>query len=131
CPRRSPRRILTAITTPLGPTLLPEFLERQLAVLFAQEAQEPLVVPRVDVEQPRDEPVVATRRFEPPSNHLAQRAARDFAMHVRRVDAGPERLVFLGQPFVQIVGDGTPALPRRPEAEARLRPHGGRQILRR
>src|SRR5712691_972636 len=84
CPRRSPKRILAPITTPLGPTLLPEFLERQLTLLFAQEAQEPLVVPRVDVEQPRDEPVVATRRFEPPSNHLAQRAAREFAIHVRR-----------------------------------------------
>src|SRR5262245_32296507 len=86
------------------------FLEWNLAVMFPQKIQKPLVFPRLHVEQPRDDLVVAPGFFETAADHLPDVAARNLAVHKQRIDRRPERLALFDQPLVQIVGDCPAAL---------------------
>src|SRR5262249_19253614 len=60
--------------------------ERNLAVMFSQEVEEPLVVARLHVEQARDDLVVAARLLQPFPHHFANVRPRDFSLHEQRID---------------------------------------------
>src|SRR5262245_18759731 len=110
---------------------LPVFLERQLAIVLAQEIQKPLVVARLHVEELRHYLVIATRVLEPLAHEIAHIAARDLALHVERIDNGPERLPLLHQLLVEVICDRAATLLLRSEADGLVRPDLHRQVLRR
>src|SRR5437762_1245918 len=113
---------------PCADGLLPEFLERELAIVLPEKIEEPLVIARLQVEHPGDDPVVAARVFESLPDHLPERPACNLAIHVERVDARPERFAFLREPPVEVVGDGAPPLPLRPEGHVLVHAHISRQV---
>src|SRR6266511_2990729 len=75
-------------------------LERNLAIVLAQEVQELLVVARVHVEQASHDLVVAARLFQPLADQVAHIRARDLALHVQRIHDGPERLTLFEKPSI-------------------------------
>src|SRR5206468_5253109 len=95
--------------------------ERNLAVMFSEKIQETFVVPRVHVEDARDDLVVAPRFFQALPHHLANVRARDFALHEERIHRGPERFAVLGQPLIEIVRNRTAAFTSRTETNGILR----------
>src|SRR5262245_34762174 len=110
-------------------SVLAILFERNLAVMFSEEIQEPFVIARVHVEDARDDLVVTARFLQTFPDDFAHVRPRDLAFHEQRVDRRPERFAVFGQPFVQIVGDRAAALAPRPEADSVLRPDVGRQIV--
>src|SRR5690242_4608592 len=56
-------------------------LERHFAIVLAQEVQEPLVIARVHVEEPRDDRVIAPCFLQPAPDDFAHVVARDFPAH--------------------------------------------------
>jgi hypothetical protein len=63
------------------------------------------------------------------AHQIAHVAARDLALHVERVDRGPERFAILDQLLVEIVGDRAAALALRPHADALMHADLHREIL--
>src|SRR5262245_37184869 len=109
--------------------LLPVFLEGQLTIVLPQEIQEALVVTRLHVEEPQHDLIVAARFLESLVDEIAHVVARDLAVHVERVDGGPERLALFDQLLEEIVGDGAAALAARPRPNLSRRANLGRQIV--
>src|SRR5207302_1770584 len=64
----------------------PEPLERQMAAMLAQEAQEALVVFHRHVEQLHEETIVAVAVLQTHLHDLPQILARDVARHEYRID---------------------------------------------
>src|SRR4051794_39309577 len=64
------------------------FLEWDLAVVLSQEVEEPLVVSRLHVEEPRDDLIVPARFLQTLAHDLTDVRPRDLPLHVERVDAG-------------------------------------------
>src|SRR4051794_19868296 len=101
--RRTERRKPRDRSERTGRCSLAIFLERQLAVVLAQEIQKPLVVARLHIEKLRDNLVVTSSILESFAHEVADVAACDFALHIKRVDNGPERLALLYQFLIEIV----------------------------
>src|SRR5688500_19010021 len=116
------------VMTSSGHTL-PKIFERQLAIVLAQKIQEPLVFVRLEIEHARHELVVASRFLEAAADELADIAARDFALHVERIDDRPERLSLLSELSVQLIRNRLSSFALRSEAEAALRPNLRRQVV--
>ena len=83
--------------------------ERNLAVVLAEEVEEPLVVASLHVEQPRDDLVVASRFLESPPHDLSHICASYLTIHEQRIYRSPERFVLLDHPLVEIVSNRTPS----------------------
>ena len=108
--------------------LLPIVLERQLTIVLAQEADKPLVVGGLQVEDARHYLVVASRLFESHANQVPHVCAGDFPAHVQRIDGRPERLPFLGEAPVQVVDDRPATVALRAECDATLRANFRRKV---
>src|SRR5215831_7673906 len=104
------------------PRVLTIFFERNLAVMFSQEVEEPFVVARLHVEQTRDDLVVAARFLQTLAHDLADVRSRDLALHEQRIDRDPERLALLHHPLIQIVCNGTATFASRLQADRILLP---------
>src|SRR5712691_8401460 len=87
--------------------------EWQLTFVLAEEVQELLVVAGLQVEQLRDDLVVAARFVQPFADQIADVRSRDLPLHVEGIDGGPEGLTILDEPLVEIVGDGPAPLASR------------------
>src|SRR5688572_15088869 len=98
-----------------GKVVLPVLLERHLAVMLAEEIQEPLVIAGFHVEESCHDLVVATGFFQTASHDFAHVAPRNLALHVQRVDGRPEGLTLIEHPLVQVVRNRAPPLALWPE----------------
>src|SRR4051794_36671772 len=107
---------------------LPVFLEGELAVVLPEKVQKPLVLVRIDVEEPRHDLVVAACVLEAAPDQIAHVAAGDLASHVERMDETPERLMVLDELPIQLVGERGPALLTRPYPRIDGAEHLRRQI---
>src|SRR5262245_50860260 len=105
------------------------FLERDLAVMLSQEIEETLVIPRLHVEEPRHDLVVAARFFQAAAHDFSNVRARDLAVHEERIDGGPERLALLEHALVEIVGHGAAPLALRTQRHRILHLDLRRQML--
>src|SRR5689334_3378702 len=126
--RRPGQRRAVAWGAMPAPRLLPEFLEGQLTIVLAQEVQELLVVARIHVEQLAHDLVVAAGLLQPFTDDVADVLTGDLALHVERIDRGPERFALFGQLLVEIVGDGAAAFALRPQGDAALGADFGREV---
>src|SRR5262249_27750726 len=95
--------------------LLPELLERELAIVLAQEVQKLLVVAWIHVEQLAHDLVVAARLLESFADDVAHVLPSNLTLHVERIYGGPERFAFLGELLVEVVGDRASPLALRPQ----------------
>src|SRR5262249_27893893 len=105
-------------------------LERELAIVLAEEIQEPLVLARIHVEQARHDLVVASRLLESAADDFPDVRARDLAIHEQRVHRRPEGFTLLDDALVEIVGDRAPALTCRPERDGVVAANVRREIAR-
>src|SRR5262245_17306031 len=94
-------------------SLLPVFLEGQLAIVLAEKVQEPLVLAGFHVEQSEHDLVVAPSLLEALVDEIAHVGAGDLTIHVERIDRRPERLAVIDELLEQIVGDGAAPLASR------------------
>src|SRR5438128_10369551 len=89
------------------------FAERKLTFVLPQKVQKLLVVVRLQIEQLRDDLVVAARLLQTFADQVANVGSRNLALHVEGIHGGPERFPILDQPLVEIIGNrATPLAPR-------------------
>ena len=103
--------------------------ERNLAVVLSEEIEEALVVPGLHVEQARDDFVVATCLFQAAAHNFAHIRTRDLTIHEERIHSGPERLMLLDHPLVEVIRHRATTLALGPEQDRVVRANLGRQVL--
>src|SRR5205085_7225457 len=76
-----------------------------LTIVLAEEIEEALVIALLHIEHAGHDLVIPARFLQPLAHQIAYAAARDLALHVQRVDSGPERLPLLSDSLEELVSD--------------------------